>query len=307
VGDDADDPAIWVDPANPAASLVVTNEKKSGRLSVFDLAGGLVQRITTPTGFYGNVDVRGDYVAGSHSGILVWRVHQTAEGPRLVPSREASGNATTGGEGLCLYDPGSVGVDDGLYAINVQRPSGRVRMHPLFDGDGDGLLLVGRPVRDFYLSSEAEGCEVDDLTGALYLAQEDVGIWKYDLTSGTGLVPPRTVFATVGPDLSPDIEGVALADGVLYASAQNVVAPRYNWVSMYDAATASHLGNFRVSDSTTSDDCDQTDGIDVYAGDLGPSFPNGLFVCQDGFNDLPGTSGSQNFKYAPLPIIAGVP
>jgi len=70
-GDMADDPAIWVNPADPAASLVITNEKKVGRLSVFDLAGQLVQRITNPSGFYGNIDVRGSVVAAAHSGILV--------------------------------------------------------------------------------------------------------------------------------------------------------------------------------------------------------------------------------------------
>ena len=56
-----------------------------------------------------------------------------------------------------------------------------------------------------------------------------------------------------------------------------------------------------------SDDCDQTDGIDACAGNLGPAFPDGLFVCQDGFNDAPGSSGTQNFKYASLSLVDGSP
>ena len=44
-----------------------------------------------------------------------------------------------------------------------------------------------------------------------------------------------------------------------------------------------YLGSFRISGGTVSDGCDQTDGIDAYTGYLGPSFPDGLFVCQDGF------------------------
>ena len=80
-GDTADDPAIWVNTGNPSASLVITNEKKAGRLSVFDLSGQLVQRITSPSGFYGNVDVRGRVVAAAHSGILVWRVTDTPTAP----------------------------------------------------------------------------------------------------------------------------------------------------------------------------------------------------------------------------------
>jgi 3-phytase len=306
-GDTADDAAIWVNSADPSASLVITNEKKVGRLSVFNLAGELVQRITNPSGFYGNVDVRGDVVVAAHSGIWMWRVTPTPDGPRLVLAREASGNASTAGEGLCVWDPGAPGVADGLYAVNLYVPTFRVRVHPLTDGDNDGLLLVGRPVRDFYLGSEGEGCEVDDATGTLYLSEEDVGIWRYDLTAPTGLVPPRTMLASVGPQLSPDIEGLALAGGVLYASAQNVAAPRFNWYSRYDAATGAYLGSFRISDGTVSDDCDQTDGIDAYDGYLGPSFPEGLFVCQDGFNDAPGTSGTQNFKYTPMDLVEPPP
>jgi 3-phytase len=305
-GDTADDPAIWVNGASPSASLVITNEKKLGRLTVYDLAGQVVQRISDPAGFYGNVDVRGDIVAAARSGIWTWRVTPTADGgPRLVLAREATGNAQTAGEGLCMWDPGAAGTADGLYAVTIHRTSYRVRVHPLTDADGDGLLLVGKPVRDFSLGSEGEGCEIDDASGALYISEEDVGIWRYDLTAPAGLIPPRVMFAPIGPRLTPDIEGLALAGGVLYASSQNVAAPRYNWYTRFDAATGAYLSTVRIIDGPTSDDCDQTDGIDAYAGDLGPSFPAGLFVCQDGFNDAPGTSGSQNFKYARLDLLAG--
>ena len=306
-GDTADDPAIWVNEVDPAASLVITNEKKVERLTVFDLAGQVVQRISTPRGFFGNVDVRGDIVSAAHNGIWTWRVTATADGPRLVPAREASGNASTWGEGLCLWDRGRPGTTDGLYAVIVNRSSFRVRVHPLSDTDGDGLLLVGKPVRDFYLGSEGEGCEVDDATGALYISEEDHGIWRYDLAAPAGLVPPRILFASAGPLLAPDIEGLALAGGVLYASAQNVAAPRANWYSRYDAASGTYLGSFRISEGTVSDDCDQTDGIDAYDGNLGPRFPDGLFVCQDGFNDAPGSSGTQNFKYTSLNLVDGSP
>lgn len=305
-GDTADDAAIWVNTADPAASLVITNEKKVGRLTVFDLAGQVVQHITGPKAFFGNVDVRGDLVAAAHSGILVWRVTAPPDdGPRLVAAREATGNASTAGEGLCMYDPGGPGVDGGLYVVNVLRSPHRVRMHPLTDADSDGLLKVEKPVRDFYTASEAEGCEIDDATGALYLSEEDVGIWRYDLTAGTGLVPPRVRFASIGTYLSPDIEGLAIAGGVLYASSQNVAAPRYNWFSRFDVATGAYLGSFRIGNGTASDDCDQTDGVDAYDGYLSETFPQGLFVCQDGFNDPPGTSGTQNFKYAPLHLVDG--
>ncbi|WP_309144293.1 phytase [Streptomyces sp. BR123] len=40
--------------------------------------------------------------------------------------------------------------------------------------------------------------------------------------------------------------------------------------------------------------------MDATAADLGPAFPQGVFVCQDGSHGSPGTSGNQNFKFAPL-------
>jgi 3-phytase len=305
-GDTADDPAIWVNAADPAASLVIANDKSAGHLTVFDLSGQVVQRITGKSEFFGNVDVRGDVVAASHSGIKTWRVTATADGPRLVASHEAAGNAATGGEGLCMYDPGAPGLGDGLYVINVHRATFRVRMHPLSDADADTLLQVQPAVREFYLGSEGEGCVADDATGALYLSEEDVGIWKYDLTAG-GSIPPGVRFASLDANLSADVEGLSLVGGVLLASAQNVIAPRSNWVSRYDATTGQHLGRFRIVDGAQSDDCDQTDGLDAYGGYLGPTFPQGLFVCQDGYNDVPGTSGTQNFKLAPLHLVDGVP
>ena len=305
-GDTADDPAIWVNSRAPSASLVITNEKKVGRLTVFNLAGQVVQQITEPGGFYGNVDVRGDIVAAANNGIWTWRVSGTATTPALVLAREATGNAVTAGEGLCMWDPGAAGVAGGLYAINVARTTFRVRVHPLTDSDNDGLLLVGKPVRDFYLPSEGEGCEVDDATGALYLAEEDAGIWRFDLKAPASPAPPGTMIARVGPELSPDVEGLALADGVLYASSQNVAAPRNNWLTRYNAGTGAYLGSTRITDGTMSDDCDQTDGIDAYGGNLGAQFPQGLFVCQDGFNDSPGSSGTQNFKYTPLHLLDGI-
>ncbi|SHN47874.1 phytase [Cryptosporangium aurantiacum] len=61
---DADDPAIWVDPSDPARSLVIGTLKEGG-LAVYDLAGRQLQRIAPPApptaddapGRFNNVDV----------------------------------------------------------------------------------------------------------------------------------------------------------------------------------------------------------------------------------------------------------
>ena len=57
-GDVADDAAIWVDPANPANSVVIADNKasKGGGIGVFGMDGKLVH--FRPDGMIGNVDLR---------------------------------------------------------------------------------------------------------------------------------------------------------------------------------------------------------------------------------------------------------
>jgi 3-phytase len=326
-GDAADDPAIWLNPLYPEKSLVIGNDKggkaKTGSLNVYDLQGTLLQRIASPSGFWGNVDVRQNYVVAAHSGILVYRIDPTALDvapilPPLSPARESTGNATTAGEGVCLYDAGlpgvdllpADGIDDGLYVLVVGRTAGRVRVHPLTDADADGLLTVGKAVRDFTIGTEAEGCVVDDASGALYVSEEDVAIWRYDLTAPGAGAPPRVMIGAVGPDLAPDAEGLALAGGYLYASAQNVAAPTANWFNVYDLSLEPPnqlVRSVRVDTGGYVDGCEQTDGVAASDAYFGAAFPLGLFVCQDGMNTLAGSKGNQNFKLVPLDAVAPPP
>ncbi len=295
-GDAADDPAVWVHPYDPARSLVIGNSK-GGTLESYDLSGALVQRIS-PSSFVGNVDVRGNYVVVSSAGIKVYLVDPVTR--QMSPATD--GVIRTYGEGLCLYDPGAVGVTDGLYAFTVTRKVGRVRQYALTDADDDGLL-AGAMVRDFTLGTEAEACVVDDTTGALFVAEEDVAVWRY--SAEPGATTDRIEVARAGADMPADLEGLTIAGDYLYLSVQNVAAPNQNWVNVYDrAAPHQHVRSVRVVAGGTSDDCDRTDGIAAAAGDFGPAFSEGVFVCQDGNNGPPGLTGNQNFKFVPLDRVA---
>ncbi|HXH04923.1 MAG TPA: phytase, partial [Candidatus Nitrosotenuis sp.] len=220
-GDAADDPAIWVHPTDPSLSLVFGNNKggklKEGSLESYDLSGRLLQKISTPSGFYGNVDVRGNYVVVAKGGIRVYQINPDTR--KLSLATDGSGTITTAGEGLCLYDPGVAGVTDGLYAFTITRSIGRVRQYQLLDADRDGLL-TGSLVRDFTIGTEAEGCVADDVTGNLFISEEDVALWRYgaDASSGT----TRTLIDAVDEDTPGDLEGVAIAGNHLFVSVQNV-------------------------------------------------------------------------------------
>jgi 3-phytase len=305
-GDAADDPAIWVHPTSPAESLVIGNDKK-GALEVYALDGTRLQRITTSTSFWGNVDVRQgvtingqvrDVVVGYNAGLRTFDVDPDTR--RLNPVGDGSGTVDTGGgEGLCAYHSAVTG-DLSVFVITR---AGRVRQYLIDDADGDGLL-EGTLQREFQVGSEAEGCVADDHHGQVYVAQESVGLWRYGAEPGDG--SGRTLLDRVRPDgnLSRDVEGVTLVDtgegsGYIIASAQNINQPTLAYFNIYERQTNAYVSSFDIADGSLADGCERTDGITAYAGELGPSFPEGLFVCQDDGNSEPAT-GHQNFKLTRL-------
>jgi len=300
IGDAADDPAIWAHPTDPSKSLLIGNDKK-GALETYDMDGYRLQRITTATTFWGNVDVRGDYVAAwNGKGFRVYVVDPATR--QLRPATDtADGVIRSPGEGLCMYRS----PQDVLHVVAITR-AGVLRQFELSDVDADGLV-EGKKVREFAVGSEAEGCVVDDETGALYVSEEDVALWRYHIDPARGST--RSVVDTVtttGGRIVPDAEGVTIADDLLIVSAQNVADPGNSYFVVYDRITNAFLSTFRVTGGPSSDDCDQTDGITAYAGDLGPNFPSGAFVCQDGRNHRPGSYGSQNFKLVPWEKVRAV-
>ena len=60
------------------------------------------------------------------------------------------------------------------------------------------------------------------------------------------------------------------------------------------------LGQRQVVDGAAADGCSGTTGIEAVATDLGADFPAGIFICQDGRNTAPGSSGRQDFKFVRL-------
>jgi myo-inositol-hexaphosphate 3-phosphohydrolase len=305
-GDAADDPAIWVSPTDPASSLVIGNDKL-GALETYNLDGSLRQRISTSTAFWGNVDVRQqvtigtrtlDVVAVVNAGLRMFTVDPATRLLRQITDGTGS-IPTMGGEGLCLYHSQLTG-DLSAFVITM---AGQVRQWRIHDDDNDGLLEATM-VRSFAVGSEAEGCVADDVTGALYVSQEDVALWRYgaEPTDGT----TRTQIDQVQPNghLAADIEGLTMVStsddgGYLIASAQDVADPNHSYFTVYDRKTGAYVNSFRIVAGQTADGCERTDGVAAYAGNLGPSFPFGLFVCQDNNNLAPGV-GNQDFKLVRL-------
>jgi 3-phytase len=278
--DAADDPAIWRNAADPAASLIVATDKKAG-LNVYDFSGRL--RSAVPAGRVNNVDLvetpRGVIVAASdrndplNAKIALYRLDTVAA--RLVALGSVAAGAGEG-YGICMAARGA-GVD-----VFMVVKDGTIRQVTL---DLSGGAPIGRVVRTMKLATQSEGCVVDTANDALFVAEEDVGLWRFDARAEGGTVP-TSVAKVDGQRLVADVEGVTLAGGLLLVSSQGD-----NAYAAWDAATLAYVGRFRIAAGALGA-TSETDGIAAATGDFGPDFPEGAFIAQDGDN----RPAAQNFK-----------
>ena len=291
-GDAADDPAMWVS-EDPGQSLVLGTDKQSG-LYAYNLDGSIHQYL--PVGRVNNVDVRYDFalpgprrdiaLASDRTNIAI-AVFMIDPDQRSIEAWAPIPVDMTDPYGFCLYQR----PDGGLYAFMTDRDLGTMVQY-LVRYDGEGRLSADE-VRRFDVGSVAEGCVVDDLNRDLYVAEEAVGIWRYSADPQNGAA--RELFAPAEmPAITPDVEGLAIwrreEGDRLIASSQGD-----STYAVFDIGSGNFLGRFAVSggdiDRTT-----ETDGIEVFSGDLGTDFPAGIFIAQDDSED----SGGQNFKLVDL-------
>ncbi len=290
-GDAADDPAIWLNPTNPAASLIVATDKRTG-LYVYDLSGKELSYL--PTGEPNNVDLRELHTADGKSFILV-AVSDTEnnaveffslDGDTAELSPLQSELRSELGEiyGLCMYQPGADIIE--VFALGR---SGLIERYEAWIKES-GAIHMGR-LASLRVPSQAEGCVADDRSGTLYIAEEKAGIWQFDLaTRQTG---GQLKASTAAGQLAADVEGLALGhyNGVQYL----VVSSQGNdsfVIYERNGERLIYLGTFAVVAGDGIDGVSETDGIELVSVSLGDRFPNGLLVLHDGDN----APANQNFK-----------
>ena len=287
--DAADDPAIWRNAANPAQSLIIGTDKRAG-VHVYDLQGRQVG--FTPSPRLNNVDLRdiggsmGVIVAASdrqdlsQAQMALFRLDTFAKTlVPLVTLPVGPGEAY----GMCLWQRAS---DKALFGFVVLK-DGRIDQVAI---DLNTAIPSGKVVRSMKLGTQSEGCVVDDRTGILYVAEEDVGLWKFDAApDGTNV--PKAIAKADGKQIVMDAEGVALAPSGTDGGYVIVSSQGDNAYAVYNLPETTYVGRFRIYDGAI-DGVQETDGIELMLGDFGPDFSGGLFVVQDGDN-MPET---QNFK-----------
>lgn len=297
--DAADDPAIWASAAPvtiggvPTQGFVAGTDKKAG-LYIYGLDGAVLQFL--PEGLLNNVDLIEGLAVGGRPQVVLGASDRT-------PGKT--------GVALYLFDPtGEDGVRRwGAITSDVVEPYGfcfarrGAELHAILVGhEGEVRQFVltadaaGRPdareVRRFEIGTISEGCAADEATDALYIAEENVGVWRYRLDPAAGAA--RTLVQPIAQGvLVADAEGLTIIeDGdaryLIGSSQGDSTLP----VWRVDGPEPVYSGRFVVEDGAV-DRVTGTDGVDALGGPVGDAFPEGLVVVQDDVND----AGTQNFKY----------
>ncbi|MDX9905473.1 MAG: phytase [Bacteroidales bacterium] len=297
--DAADDPAIWINQADPAKSLLICSNKQSG-IVVYDLTGNLIKDY--PVGKINNVDVRQGIYLNDTTTIDVAAGSNRTDNTITVMGINPDGSLydATAGKiqsefeevyGFCLYHDLK---EKKLYAI-VNDKLGMVEQWHLFANDSS--KIEGKLVRKFRAgNSQLEGCVGDDELGFLYVGEEDFGIWKF--AAHPDSVPKGTIVDDLSNKaLKDDIEGMSIyyknnGTGYLVVSSQG----NHSFAVYRREGKNEYIASFSVADGEKIDGVSETDGIDVTSVALGPDYPSGIFVAQDGYNYDGSTLVNQNFK-----------
>lgn len=294
---DTDDPAIWVNKANPEASIVFGTDKESnGAIYAFDLDGKIIEEKTIKNMQRpNNVDlVYGFPLTDSTSTDIIVFTEREKMQIRMfsVPDMTPLDNGgfpvftdATGEEqlpmGVALYqNPKTKAVS----AI-VGRKTGPAKNYLYqygFSVDSLGTVKAEllRKFGAFSGKKEIEAIAVDPEMGFVYYSDEQHAIRKYhaDPTKGDA-----EISSFGGDKFQEDIEGIAIArygeKGYIIVSNQQ----KHSFV-IFDRLTNAYVNEVNLGTI-------ETDGCDVTTEALGAKFPNGLMVSM---ND------NKNFYYHDL-------
>lgn len=290
---DTDDPAIWINSANPAASLVLgTDKDQDGALYVFDLQGKIIQDKVVPhLQRPNNVDVEyGMNLQGRATDIAVVTERFTHKlrifsVPDMKPI-DGGGIEVFVGEtmpeyrdlmGIALYkDPAGK-----IYAIVGRKTgprNGSYLWQYLLEDDGQGRVK-GTLVRKFGLFSgkkEIESIAVDDPLGYVYYSDEGYGVRKYYADPAKG---NEELGAFGRKGFKQDHEGIsiyAVTDSTGYILVSDQQTNRFHIFTREGSLGNPHQ---HVLVKTVHLSTLESDGSEVIARPLNNTFTKGLFVA----------------------------
>ena len=282
---DTDDPAIWINPQDASQSLIIGTDKETeGGLFVYDLNGKIVNKVPglkRPN----NVDVEyGFNFQGKKIDIAVTTERQQNK-IRIyeVPSMEEIG-AISVFEGETDRDPMGISIyknphTEEIFAIVGRKfgPSGTyLWQYKLSENNGKVTGEVVRKFGNFSGKKEIESIAVDDELGFIYYSDEGFGVRKYYADPAKG---NQELVLFGQKDFKEDVEGISIYDtgnGKGYILISNQQADTFN-VYRREGDNGNANQHYRIAEIPVS--TKESDGSEVVNVNLGPKFPNGVFVA----------------------------
>lgn len=276
-GDAADDPAILVGSDN---YWIAGTDKQKG-LRIYDASGAQIHFL--PRGRVNNVDA----IQTGDDQFLLTASNRTEKTIDLYRANLATNQIEfTNAIPLNLDDP---------YGLCMGRAANGDPL--VFVGDSEGAvqhwrLSAGKAnmLQQWDFDTQTEGCVYDAGENALYVGQEELGIWRFGLGDGSRAL----VEAIDAGNLVADVEGLDIYrrgdQRWLVASSQGEDA-----YAVYAMDPWQLVGKFRIGADYQRglDGASETDGLAVTSAPL-PGYPKGILVVQDGRNRAP--QANQNFK-----------
>jgi len=290
---DTDDPAIWVNPTDPAKSLVIgTDKDTNGGLYVFDLKGKIIPAKTVK-GLQrpDNIDIAYGLMLGGKKTDIAVTTERFTHKLRIysLPDMKPVDNGgipvfegETGAEfrdlmGISMYtDPGGkiyaivgrkTGPKDGSYLWQYQLTD---------DGHGSIKANLVRKFGKYSGKKEIEAIAVDNEFGFVYYCDEQFGVRKYYADPAKG---NRELSLFGQGDFAVDNEGIAI-----YKTSENkgyilVSDQGARQLKVYSRAGKAGSANQHPLVATVKYSANQTDGIDVVSVPLNADFKHGLLVA----------------------------
>ncbi|MDN5288131.1 MAG: phytase [Mucilaginibacter sp.] len=307
---DTDDPAIWINPADPAKSLVIGTDKNAdGALYVFDMNGKIIKdKVVTGLKRPNNVDLAyGLQLNGKPTDIVITTERMTHKLrifslPDMKPVDNGGIEVFVGETGNEYRDLMGISIytakNGKMYAI-VGRKNGPLNGGYIWqyllgdDGKGNVKASLVRKFGEYSGKKEIEAIAVDNELGYIYYSDEQVGVRQYYADPEKGN-KQLAIFGTSG--FTADHEGISiykLTDTTGYILVSDQGANRFQVFNREGTKQAPFEHKLAKIVNVAAR---QSDGSDVVSVPLNPTFKHGLFVVM---------SNDKTFHYYRWEDIAG--
>lgn len=297
------DVALWVNPADAGASLLITAyDNPNAGLVTFGMDGRQLET-ELPDGPTLGVAVRDGFPLAGGSRTLAVTANVNFNGlaayvvdpqgaDRLVRIGPAGFLSGTAFSSVALYRSTATG----RFYVFAGTQGGLLQQFELTGEDGGVTATAVRTLKTG--GGGVAGLAADEDTGLLFVTEAGQGLWRYSAEPDGGQTRQQ-VSAVGGGQLNTDVGRVALyraRNGEGYVIVADTAADAF---AVFERRSQVFVGSFQLVADGGIDRVEDPVALAVSSRPVGPDFPDGVFVAHDGL-DTP-----DNLKLASWSAVAG--